>query len=105
MGIYSLNLILYLFNFGSNLVLSLILTYNRKIFNYLLILIFLNFVLSLTLLIFNFNFSLFNSFIRKFLPQVILVLILPKILNFNFSNLSFSLFNISNFHIKLLNKF
>merc|ERR1711972_379124 len=89
--------ILLLFNFGSNLILTLILTYNRKIFNYLLILIFLNFVLSLTLLIFNFNFSLFNSFIRKFLPQIILVLILPKILNFNFSNLSFNIFNISNF--------
>merc|ERR1712187_781904 len=65
--IYSLNLILYLFNFGSNLIL----TYNRKIFSYLLILIFLNFVLSLSLLIFNFNFSLFNSFIRKFLPQIL----------------------------------
>merc|ERR1711893_219555 len=103
--IYSLNLILYLFNFGSNLILTLILTYNRKIFNYLLILIFLNFVLSLTLLIFNFNFSLFNSFIRKFLPQILLILILPKILNFNFSNLSFNIFNISNFHIKILNKF
>merc|ERR1712189_27413 len=64
--IYSLNLILYLFNFGSNLILTAILTYNRKIFSYLLILIFLNFVLSLSLLIFNFNFSLFNSFIRKF---------------------------------------
>merc|ERR1712168_1484256 len=38
--IYSLNLILYLFNFGSNLILPIILTYNRKIFNYLLILIF-----------------------------------------------------------------
>merc|ERR1712035_195704 len=42
--IYSLNLILYLFNFGSNLILTVILTYNRKIFNYLLILIFLNFI-------------------------------------------------------------
>merc|ERR1712168_738940 len=72
--IYSLNLILYLFNFGSNLILPLILTYNRKIFNYLLILIFL-------------NFTLFNSFVRKFLPQIILILILPKVLNFNFNNL------------------
>merc|ERR1712035_121461 len=89
--IYSLNLILYLFNFGSNLILTIILTYNRKFFNYLLILIFLNFILSLSLLIFNFNFSLFNSFIRKFLPQILLVLILPKILNFNFSNLSFNI--------------
>merc|ERR1712221_32193 len=89
--IYSLNLILYLFNFGSNLILTLILTYNRKFFNYLLILIF--------------YFSLFNSFIRKFLPQIILILILPKILNFNFSNLSFNIFNISNFHAKILNKF
>merc|ERR1712235_204283 len=99
--IYSLNLILYLFNFGSNLIL----TDNRKIFSYLLILMFLNFVLSLSLLIFNFNFSLFNSFIRKFLPQILLILILPKILNFNFSNLSFNIFNISNFHVKILNKF
>merc|ERR1711972_982787 len=89
--IYSLNLILYLFNFGSNLILTIILTYNRKFFNYLLI--------------FNFNFSLFNSFIRKFLPQILLVLILPKVLNFNFSNLSFNIFNISNFHVKVLNKF
>merc|ERR1712092_57383 len=103
--IYSLNLILYLFNFGSNLILTIILTYNRKIFSYLLILMFLNFVLSLSLLIFNFNFSLFNSFIRKFLPQILLILILPKILNFNFTNLSFNIFNISNFHVKILNKF
>merc|ERR1711972_395162 len=103
--IYSLNLILYLFNFGSNLILGIILTYNRKFFNCLLILIFLNFVLSLSLLIFNFNFSLFNSFVRKFLPQILLILILPKILNFNFSNLSFNIFNISNFHVKVLNKF
>merc|ERR1712168_1019188 len=58
--IYSLNLILYLFNFGSNLILP----YNRKIFNYLLILIFLNFTLSNILLILNFNFSLFNSFVK-----------------------------------------
>merc|ERR1711978_206114 len=83
--IYSLNLILYLFNFGSNLILTVILTYNRKIFSYLLILIFLNFVLSLSLLIFNFSF--FNSFMRKILPQILLILILPKILNFNFNNL------------------
>merc|ERR1711997_1277704 len=103
--IYSLNLILYLFNFGSNLILTLILVYNRKIFSYLLILIFLNFSLSHLILILNFNFSLFNGFIRKFLPQIILILILPKILNFNFSHLNFNIFNISNFHIKVLNKF
>merc|ERR1712001_189822 len=89
--VYSLNLILYLFNFGSNLILPLILSYSGKIFNLLLIL--------------NFNFSLFNSFIRKFLPQIILALVLPKVLNFNFNNLSFNIFNISNFHVKLLNKF
>merc|ERR1739848_469734 len=100
--IYSLNLVLYLFNFGSNLVLPLILTYNGKIFSYLLILIFLNFNLSSIILVLNFNFSLFNSFVRKFLPQIILCVILPKILNFNFSQLSFNIFNISNFHIKLL---
>merc|ERR1711894_729361 len=70
--IYSLNLILYLFNFGSNLILPIILAYNRKIFNLLLILIFLNFSLSHIILILNFNFSLFNSFIRKVLPQIIL---------------------------------
>merc|ERR1712150_152675 len=102
--IYSLNLILYLFNFGSNLILPIILTYSGKIFSTLLILIFLNFSLSHIILILNFNFSLFNSFIRKFLPQIILALILPKILNFNFNNLSFNIFNISNFHIKILNK-
>merc|ERR1712173_377673 len=85
--------------------LTLILVYSRKIFNYLLILIFLNFSLSHLILILNFNFSLFNGFIRKFLPQIILILILPKVLNFNFSNLSFNIFNISNFHIKVLNKF
>merc|ERR1711879_507821 len=94
--IYSLNLILYLFNFGSNLILPIILTYSGKIFNLLLVLIFLNFSLSHLVLILNFNFSLFNSFIRKVLPQI---------LNFNFSNLSFNIFNISNFHTKLLNKF
>lgn len=103
--IYSLNLVLYLFNFGSNLILPLILTYNGKIFSYLLILIFLNFSLSHIILILNFNFSLFNSFIRKFLPQILLIIILPKLLNFNFSQLSFNIFNISNFHIKVLNKF
>merc|ERR1711978_738385 len=52
--IYSLNLILYLFNFGSNLILTVILTYNRKIFSYLLILIFLNFVF--VFISFNFQF-------------------------------------------------
>merc|ERR1712198_296669 len=52
--IYSLNLILYLFNFGSNLILTAILTYNRKIFNYLLILIFLNFIFIF--ISFNFQF-------------------------------------------------
>merc|ERR1712150_340007 len=63
--IYSLNLILYLFNFGSNLILPIILTYNRKIFNLLLILIFLNFSLShmilvyLILLLENFCLKLF----------------------------------------------
>merc|ERR1739847_233267 len=103
--IYSLNLVLYLFNFGSILILPILLSYNRKIFNYLLVLIFLNFSLSQILLVLSFNFNLFNSFIRKFLPQIILVLILPKILNFNFSNLSFNIFNISNFHVKVLNKF
>jgi len=103
--VYSLNLILYLFNFGSNLILPLILSYSGKIFNLLLILIFLNFSLSHLVLILNFNFSLFNSFIRKFLPQIILALVLPKVLNFNFNNLSFNIFNISNFHVKLLNKF
>merc|ERR1711893_417637 len=52
--IYSLNLILYLFNFGSNLILTVILTYNRKIFSYLLILMFLNFIFIF--ISFNFQF-------------------------------------------------
>merc|ERR1711876_4651 len=72
--VYSLNLILYLFNFGSNLILPLILGYSGKIFNLLLILIFLNFSLSHLVLILNFNFSLFNSFIRKFLALVLFYL-------------------------------
>merc|ERR1712150_363009 len=71
--IYSLNLI---FNFGSNF---------QHTFNFNI----LNFSLSHIILILNFNFSLFNSFIRKFLPQIILALIL----NFNFNNLSFNIFN------------
>merc|ERR1712018_259810 len=69
--VYSINLILWVFNFGSNTILPIILTYNRKIFNILLIL--------LILLVLNFNFSLFNSFIRKFLPIILLAFILTKI--------------------------
>merc|ERR1712152_49268 len=95
--IYSMNLILWVFNFGSNTILPIILSYNRKIFNLLLIL--------LILLVLNFNFSLFNSFIRKFLPIILLAFVLPKILSFNFNHLSFNIFNISNFHITLSNKF
>merc|ERR1711963_1089854 len=95
--VYSLNLILWVFNFGSNIILPLLLVYNRKIFNHLLILIFL--------LVLNFNFSLFNSFIRKFLPIILLSTILPKILNFNFNHLCFNIFNISNFYILFSNKF
>merc|ERR1712186_166740 len=53
----------------------------------------------------NFNFSLFNSFIRKFLPIILLAFILTKILSFNFNHLSFNIFNISNFHLKISNKF
>merc|ERR1712044_128082 len=53
--IYSLNLILYLFNFGSNLILTVILTYNRKIFSYLLILMFF----YLTVLLENFYLKFF----------------------------------------------
>merc|ERR1712048_129259 len=85
--VYSLNLILWVFNFGSNTILPLLLVYNRKIFNHLLILIFLLVLVSFNLLILNFNFSLFNSFIRKFLPIILLATILPKILNFNFNHL------------------
>merc|ERR1712071_109352 len=89
--VYSLNLILWVFNFRSNLILPILLVYNGKIFNILLIL--------------NFNFSLFNSFIRKFLPLILLGFVLPKVLNFNFNHLSFNIFNISNFHLTLSNKF
>merc|ERR1712178_355437 len=103
--VYSLNLILWVFNFGSNIILPLLLVYNRKIFNHLLILIFLLVLISFNLLILNFNFSLFNSFIRKFLPIILLATILPKILNFNFNHLCFNIFNISNFHILFSNKF
>merc|ERR1712071_295716 len=78
--VYSLNLILWVFNFRSNLILPI-------------------------LLILNFNFSLFNSFIRKFLPLILLGFVLPKVLNFNFNHLSFNIFNISNFHLTLSNKF
>merc|ERR1712157_534915 len=88
--VYSLNLILWVFNFGSNIILPLLLVYNRKIFNHLLILIFL---------------LVFNSFIRKFLPIILLATILPKILNFNFNHLCFSIFNISNFHVLMTSKF
>merc|ERR1711976_175524 len=61
--------------------------------------------LNLILWVFNFNFSLFNSFIRKFLPIILLATILPKILNFNFNHLCFNIFNISNLHILFSNKF
>merc|ERR1712066_171715 len=103
--LYSINLILWVFNFGSNTILPLILSYNGKIFSLLLILLFLLVLISFNLLILNFNFSLFNSFIRKFLPIILLASVLPKILNFNFNHLSFNIFNISNFHLKLSNKF
>merc|ERR1712026_582808 len=103
--VYSLNLILWVFNFGSNIILPLLLVYDRKIFNHLLVLIFLLVLISFNLLILNFNFSLFNSFIGKFLPIILLATILPKILNFNFSHLCFNIFNISNFHILSSNKF
>merc|ERR1712031_142067 len=103
--IYSINLILWVFNFGSNTILPIILTYNRKIFNILLILLILLVLISFNLFVLNFNFSLFNSFIRKFLPIILLAFILPKVLSFNFNHLSFNIFNISNFHIKLSNKF
>merc|ERR1711994_908665 len=61
--------------------------------------------ISFNLFILNFNFSLFNSFIRKFLPIILLAFILPKVLSFNFNHLSFNIFNISNFHLKISNKF
>merc|ERR1712024_360802 len=102
--IYSINLILWVFNFGSNTILPIILSYNRKIFNLLLVLLILLVLTSFNLFILNFNFSLFNSFIRKFLPIILLTFILPKILSFNFNHLSFNIFNISNFHITLANK-
>merc|ERR1712035_163795 len=65
--IYSINLILWVFNFGSNTILPIILTYNRKIFNILLIYLIL---LS-----------------ESFLPIILLAFILPKILSFNFNHL------------------
>merc|ERR1712079_328389 len=100
--VYSINLILWVFNFGSNTILPIILTYNRKIFNILLILLIL---ISFNLFVLNFNFSLFNSFVRKFLPIILLAFVLTKILSFNFSHLNFNIFNISNFHVSLSNKF
>merc|ERR1712044_100341 len=103
--LYSINLILWVFNFGSNTILPILLTYNGKIFNLLLVLLVLLVLISFNLFILNFNFNLFNSFIRKFLPIILLAIILPKILNFNFNHLSFNIFNISNFHLKLSNKF
>merc|ERR1712178_652022 len=103
--VYSMNLILWVFNFGSNTILPIILTYNGKIFNTLLILLILLVLISFNLFVLNFNFSLFNSFIRKFLPIILLAFILTKILSFNFNHLSFNIFNISNFHISLSNKF
>merc|ERR1712066_403228 len=103
--LYSINLILWVFNFGSNIVLPIVLSYNGKIFNILLILLILLVLVSFNLIILNFNFSLFNSFIGKFLPMILLAFILPKILSFNFNHLSFNIFNISNFHLKLSNKF
>merc|ERR1712045_1071039 len=103
--LYSINLILWVFNFRSNTILPIILTYNGKIFNLLLILLILLVLISFNLFILNFNFSLFNSFIGKFLPIILLAFILPKVLNFNFNHLSFNIFNISNFHLKLTNKF
>merc|ERR1711997_700728 len=96
--LYSINLILWVFNFGSNIILPIILTYNRKIFNVLLILLILLVLISFNLIILNFNFSLFNSFIGKFLPLILLAFILPKVLNFNFNHLSFNIF-----HLKLSN--
>merc|ERR1711994_1177817 len=84
--LYSINLILWVFNFGSNTILPIILTYNRKIFNVLLILLILLVLISFNLIILNFNFSLFNSFIGKFLLMILLVIVLPKVLNFNFNH-------------------
>merc|ERR1712020_740967 len=101
--LYSINLILWVFNFGSNIILPIILSYNRKIFNLPLILLILLVLISFNLFVLNFNFSLFNSFIRKFLPMILLAFILPKILSFNFNHLSFNIFNISNFHLKISN--
>merc|ERR1712079_38221 len=103
--VYSINLILWVFNFGSNTILPIILTYNRKIFNILLILLILLVLISFNLFVLNFNFSLFNSFVRKFLPIILLAFVLTKILSFNFSHLNFNIFNISNFHVSLSNKF
>merc|ERR1712156_489791 len=82
--VYSINLILWVFNFGSNTILPIILTYNRKIFNILLILLILLVLISFNLFVLNFNFNLFNSFIRKFLPIILLAFVLTKILSFNF---------------------
>merc|ERR1712079_66967 len=98
--VYSINLILWVFNFGSNTILPIILTYNR-----LLILLILLVLISFNLFVLNFNFSLFNSFVRKFLPIILLAFVLTKILSFNFSHLNFNIFNISNFHLSLSNKF
>merc|ERR1712150_119929 len=93
------------FQFGSSTILPIILSYNGKIFSILLVLLVLLVLISFDLFILSFDFSLFNSFIRKFLPIILLAFILPKVLNFNFSHLSFNIFNISNFHLKLSNKF
>merc|ERR1712173_390309 len=49
--LYSINLILWVFNFGSNIILPLILSYNGKIFNILLILLILLVLLSFNLII------------------------------------------------------
>merc|ERR1712150_305925 len=68
--LYSIILILWVFNFGSNTILPIILSYNGKIFNILLVLLILLVLTSFNLIILNFNFSLFNSFIRKFLPII-----------------------------------
>merc|ERR1712117_893180 len=71
--LYSMNLILWVFNFGSNTILPILLTYDGKIFNILLILLILLVLISFNLFVLNFNFSLFNSFIRKFLPIIYLL--------------------------------
>merc|ERR1712046_313099 len=73
--------------YSINPILPLILSYNGKIFSLLLVLLFLLVLISFNLLILNFNFSLFNSFIRKILPIILLASVLPKILNFNFNHL------------------